>query len=308
MFGVAIVLFAITVASRFSWTAWPFELLSNFPVQLTAFGFALAILAILVRAKVTVLIALSCVVINVIVASSIFTDVRRTPRPDGERLRLGHLSAQTRPIDVSAFGDYVMAMHPDVFVILDPTQADVPRLTQAAPGFRVWRAAGNDPQNPGYVRAVVFSRAPIDDVRHPSEPDFGASAVELTIQTAAQPVSLIVFGTDSPTSPARTHRRDRALEAAARWSRNHPDRRVVMGDLNCTPWSPSFRSLLHDGNLFDSLDGFGLQASWPEWSPLLRIPIDHALLGPALAATDRGTGPSFGSEHRSVHVTIAPAR
>jgi len=40
---------------------------------------------------------------------------------------------------------------------------------------------------------------------------------------------------------------------------------------------------------------------------LIRIPIDHALTGPDLATTDRGTGPSFGSQHRSLHVTVAPA-
>jgi endonuclease/exonuclease/phosphatase (EEP) superfamily protein YafD len=98
------------------------------------------------------------------------------------------------------------------------------------------------------------------------------------------------------------------LNAAARWSRAHAARRIVEGDFNATPWSPAFRRLLHDGGLTSSLDGYGIQVSWPESNWLLRIPIDHALLGPALAATDRGTGPSFDSQHRSLHVTVAPAR
>src|SRR4029079_14149201 len=93
-----------------------------------------------------------------------------------------------------------------------------------------------------------------------------------------------------------------------RWSVAHGVRRIVEGDFNATPWSPSFHRLLDDGHLTSSLDGFGLQVSWPESNVLLRIPIDHALLGPALAATDRGTGPSFDSQHRSLHVTVAPAR
>jgi endonuclease/exonuclease/phosphatase (EEP) superfamily protein YafD len=117
-----------------------------------------------------------------------------------------------------------------------------------------------------------------------------------------------VFGTDSPTTPARAHNRDRSLNAAARWSRAHGPRRIVMGDFNATPWSPAFRRLVHDGHLTNSLDGYGLQVSWPESNVVLRIPIDHALLGPGLATTDRATGPSFGSQHRSLHVTVAPAR
>jgi endonuclease/exonuclease/phosphatase (EEP) superfamily protein YafD len=81
----------------------------------------------------------------------------------------------------------------------------------------------------------------------------------------------------------------------------------VEGDFNATPWSPSFKRLARDGRLGNSLDGFGLQVSWPESNVLLRIPIDHALLGPGLATTERGTGPSFGSQHRSLLVTVAPA-
>lgn len=81
-----------------------------------------------------------------------------------------------------------------------------------------------------------------------------------------------------------------------------------MGDFNATPWSPSFHRLAHEGRLFNSLDGFGLQVSWPESNLALRIPIDHALLGPGLAATDRGTGPAFGSQHRSLHITVTAAK
>jgi endonuclease/exonuclease/phosphatase (EEP) superfamily protein YafD len=168
--------------------------------------------------------------------------------------------------------------------------------------------SGSTPRSdPDYIRAVVLARVPVRDVGHPHDQGIGPSAVELTTD-GANPISIVVFGTDSPTTPARAQRRDRVLDAAARWSRTHPARRIVMGDFNATPWSPSFQRLLHHGRLFNSLDGFGLQVSWPESNVLLRIPIDHALLGPALAATDRGTGPAFGSQHRSLHLTVARSR
>ena len=308
VFIAALLTLAVTVASRLAWSAWPFELVSNFPVQLAILGVVIAILAVLLAAKVTMVIAITGVLINAVVASSTFTTEPRPERAGSVQITLGHLNAQTRPIDVPALGEYVMKTHPDVFVVLDPTQSDVPRLTHAAPGYRVWRTGGDASTSPDYVRTVVFSRVPVDRVRYPVDRDFGTSAVELIIRADVAPIAMIVFGTESPTTPARAQRRDRALTAAAKWSRAHHGRRVVMGDFNATPWSPSFQNLIRDGDLVDSLDGFGLQVSWPEWNPLLRIPIDHALLGPRLAATDRGTGPAFGSQHRSLHVTVASAR
>jgi endonuclease/exonuclease/phosphatase (EEP) superfamily protein YafD len=197
-----------------------------------------------------------------------------------------------------------------LFVVLDPKQADATRLMDAAPGYHVFMSgskAGEEQDHRTFVRTVVLSRIPIAHVDHPADAAFGRSAVELTT-TGPAATSVVVFGTDSPTTPARAQQRDRVLDAAARWSNTHSGRRIVMGDFNATPWSPTFQRLLHRGHLFNSLDGFGLQVSWPESNVLLRIPIDHALLGPALAATDRGTGPAFGSQHRSLRLTVTDRR
>ena len=229
-------------------------------------------------------------------------------RPDGERISVGHLNAQSRSIDTAALAAYLARTQPDVFVVLDPLQPDVRALRAATTGFEIRTTGSRIDQVSNYVRTIVLSRVPVTDVRHPADQSFGPSAVEMTIVSADGPVAELVFGTDSPTTPGRAHDRDRALNAAARWSRAHAARRIVEGDFNATPWSPAFEHLLDDGRLTSSLNGFGLQVSWPESNVLLRIPIDHALLGPGLATTDRGTGPSFGSQHRSLHVTVAPAR
>ncbi len=74
---------------------------------------------------------------------------------------------------------------------------------------------------------------------------------------------------------------------------------------NAWPWSAAFRRLTAAGNLDNSLTGHRLQPSWPDgWGPLM-IPIDHALHGDDLVAVDRSTGPSLGSDHRPILVTVA---
>lgn len=293
---------------RLALTAWPFTLCTNFPVQFGIVGLLVATLAAVLRSRLSLVIAVVSLVVN---GGILIQTLNTDPRPaqaNSPRLTFGHLNAQTRPIDVGALGQYLDATRPDVFVVLDPTQSDVPMLTRTAPGYRVHRSGQRASASPDYVRTVVFSRTVIDGVQHPRDRAFGASAVEFVVPSATGPVSVVVFGTDSPTTPERAHRRDQALNAATRWSTTHPERRIVMGDFNSTPWSPEFGQLLREGDLFDSLDGFGLQVSWPESNIALRIPIDHALLGPRLAATDRATGPAFGSQHRSLEVTVTSAR
>jgi len=308
VFVAAVATLAVVLVGRLEWTAWPVELVSNFPVQLFVIAFFVTVAAALVRAPISaVLAAAAAVVSGLTVAGTLLTDAPAV-RPNGDRITVGHLNAQSRSIDVDALGAYIERTKPDVFVILDPLQSDVPQFRRSTPGYTQTATGSHQERPSSYVRAVVLSRRALTDVGHPTDRAFGPSAVQLTIPSSDGPVAAVVFGTDSPTTPARAHNRDRSLNAAARWSRAHGRRRIVEGDFNATPWSPSFHRLTHDGRLTSSLDGYGLQVSWPESNVLLRIPIDHALLGPGLATTDRGTGPSFGSQHRSLHVTVGPAR
>ncbi len=297
----------MTLAGRLAWNAWPFELVTNFPVQLLIVGILTLVAAAVLRARITVLLAIAGIALNGLLVLSTLTTEARPARAGSPTFTIGHLNAQSRAVDVDRIGRYLRSEGLDVFIVLDPKQTDVPRLTTAAPGYRVFMSGSTPGSDKQYVRTVVLARVPVRDVGHPHNMGIGASAVELTT-AGTDPISIVAFGTDSPTTPARAQRRDHVLDSAARWSRTHPARRIVMGDFNATPWSPSFQRLLHHGRLFNSLDGFGLQVSWPESNVLLRIPIDHALLGPALAAVDRGTGPAFGSQHRSLHLTVARSR
>ena len=282
-------------------------MLTNFPVQLAAISAVLLALSIAARARAALVLTIVSALLSGIVVWNTVASETRTARVDSPSLTIGHLNAQTRSIDIDAFGRFIRDRHPDVFVVLDPTQRDAAELTAAAPGYRVHQTGSARGRAAEFVRTVVLTRVPVGEVEHPRDARFGPSAVEITVRGPA-PLALVVFGTDSPTTPARALRRDRVLDAAGSWSRTQPARRVVMGDFNTTPWSPSFQRLLHRGRLFNSLDGFGLQPSWPTSNVLLGIPIDHALLGPALAATERATGPTFGSQHRSLLVTVTAAK
>lgn len=87
-----------------------------------------------------------------------------------------------------------------------------------------------------------------------------------------------------------------------------PGHAIVLGDLNATPWSHAFRALLEDGELVSSQRGHGIQGSWRREPWPLSLPIDHCLHAPSLVTLERHLGPFLGSDHRPLHVALAPAR
>jgi endonuclease/exonuclease/phosphatase (EEP) superfamily protein YafD len=72
---------------------------------------------------------------------------------------------------------------------------------------------------------------------------------------------------------------------------------LVLGDLNTTPWSPHFRSLLGRGGLRDARRSRGVNPTWPVFFPPMRIPIDHCLVSGDISVRDLRTGPDVGSDH-----------
>lgn len=95
------------------------------------------------------------------------------------------------------------------------------------------------------------------------------------------------------------------------------DRYILVGDLNCTPWSPYFQKLLQRGEFLDSTDGYGLQPTWPAVSALshglLRpkkfsgavLPIDHCLVSRNIKTVERRVLEPVGSDHLPFVVKLA---
>lgn len=75
---------------------------------------------------------------------------------------------------------------------------------------------------------------------------------------------------------------------------------MVAGDLNATPWSPYYQSLITGSGLKDARRGFGLlpsQSNFMPHIPIFAIPIDHSLVSPEMEVSQIYTGPNVGSDH-----------
>ena len=149
---------------------------------------------------------------------------------------------------------------------------------------------------------ALFSRRPLDEsaIIHPGA--FELPVIDVRLGGAC-PARLVLAHPPPPISGEYAAVRNAMLmELAGRAARD--PRTVLVGDLNCTPWAAPFRRLLRDGGLSDSRAGIGSHASWPTPLGAFGIPIDHALVGPAVAVSERRLGESIGSDHRPLVIGV----
>ncbi|MDF9799023.1 endonuclease/exonuclease/phosphatase (EEP) superfamily protein YafD [Catalinimonas alkaloidigena] len=79
---------------------------------------------------------------------------------------------------------------------------------------------------------------------------------------------------------------------------------LLLGDLNCSSFSPNFKRISEGTKLRDSRQGFGLLPSWHARWFFLSVSIDHALLSEGVEVKARGTGPFIGSDHLPLEIVI----
>jgi endonuclease/exonuclease/phosphatase (EEP) superfamily protein YafD len=156
---------------------------------------------------------------------------------------------------------------------------------------------------------AVYSRVPVESFAD-VDLDGGRSAqLRVRLRTADGPLDLYAVHLASPTQSGRIALQDRQLAALAATLRAAGDAapgvpRVVVGDLNLTPYSPRFGRLLADAGLADARQPFGPHVTWPTWPVPLWIPIDHCLVAGPVRATAVTTGPATGSDHRPLEVRL----
>lgn len=136
----------------------------------------------------------------------------------------------------------------------------------------------------------------------------GDPVVRMETSLDGRPIVVYVVHPRPATSQDGSEARDELLADVAKRVTREVDPVVVIGDLNATPWSHAFRGLMSEGDLVNSLIGFGLQPTWPGDLPFgLTIPIDHMLHTAELTTTERAVGPSLGSDHKPLIVSVKRA-
>jgi endonuclease/exonuclease/phosphatase (EEP) superfamily protein YafD len=155
---------------------------------------------------------------------------------------------------------------------------------------------------------ALYSRIPLESVkaeRIAGSPHGSDVAIVARLRWQGHPLTLVA---SHPPIPVLGSLYERQRQHVAWWAHNkaaYGPRWVLLGDLNTTPWSLPYKSLVAGTGLRDSQRGVGVQLSFPAdvlW-PLMSI--DHALASEGVVLRQRRVGGGeTGSDHLPLQVEV----
>lgn len=278
----------------------------HFRLQYAALALVVFVLFALARRPVWAAIALGIAVANGLIAAPLVVSrpaasgLTEVSADDGVPVRLAFVNVFFGNDEYRRVLDFVRAEQPDAIVFaevdedwlreLDTLKKDYPN----AYGTRGKRGRG----------LLLLSRLPMEKpaviaVSNDAEPALG-----VTLSVQGKPLHLLGVHANWPFGFGGTSRNQQLAELAAA-AQAAPRPLVVLGDLNVSPFSSHFQTLLRAGNLQSAAAGFGWQPTWPEFMPPAGIQIDHVLVSPGVQVRDFRRGSQVGSDHLPVVVDLA---
>lgn len=288
--GCAATLFGFL--GRFSWFL---DLFSHFRVQ---YLFGLLVLGLLLlfghRRKMAVTF-LAFATVNLVPILPLYFGRQDMPADGAPALRAMLINVNTDLGDAVRVGDAISAADPDILVLEEISarwMSDLAWLTNAYPHSLVQPREDN-------FGIGLFSKRPLTE----AEVVYigGADVPSILANVSVGYTNLRVIATHPLPPGGRDYSRWRneQLDRLPDYVRS-PLPVLLLGDLNVTPWNYHFRRLLSRSGLRDSAKGYGVQPSWPNFTPLLRIPLDHGLHSSGIIIIDRRIGDDVSSDHYPV--------
>ncbi len=151
---------------------------------------------------------------------------------------------------------------------------------------------------------ALYSKVPCTRLEVVAIGSAGIPSIEAELESARGRLSLIATHPLPPRLRTPPTLRDDQLAAVATRIAERSGPGMVLGDLNTSSWTRSFRGLCEVGRLRDARRGFGVQPTWPGRLAALGIAIDHVLVSDEISVCDYRVGPHVGSDHRPVTVDL----
>lgn len=297
--AVSLAALGLAIVCIVSWIpVWPCSLLEHFRVQYVACGLVVVAAGAALRIRGYTDLA---VIATLVTALPVIPDLSRSVRPlppKGAHIRVLSLNVHTEATSYDQVRRLIADENPDVVALVEVDQRWV---TQLAPALTAYTGRIEHPRRDNFGIALYARGEVTGSVNELATP---LPTITASVSVAGARFDAIVTHPIPPMSSADVERQRTQLDLIAARARTTVGPLIVMGDLNATPWSRPFRRFVDRSRLCDSRAGFGVQASFPAASALLRIPIDHVLLSCSIGVRDRRIGRDVGSDHLPVIVDL----
>ena len=287
-------------AGYFFGALYPFELLAHFRLQSIVTAFLTGVVLLFVRRRIFGLICLASALLLAVTISPYFYPPARLA-PAGQ-LKLLSYNVNTANQNFAEVLKYVGDQQADVVFLMEVSHEWVDQLKplqEAYPHRMI------EPREDNFGLAV-FSKHPFAQEETFRFGVFDIPAASFQIVVGGTTFHLVGAHPLPPINGQNFRERNSELLRLGRQlAKAAPAPAIFMGDFNLTPFSPVYRELLAVSGLRDSSLGLGLRPTWISHNPLFAIPIDHILISENLAVAERKIGPSLGSDHNPLILSVA---
>jgi len=300
------VLGVLTVLAELARTGWIAELACHFRPQYVVLSLVTAVAGFVLGRRRLAVAALAIMVLNLWAAGAYLAPWFK-PSSAGARaaddVTLVSLNLLHRNHDHARVLAYLEQASPDVLVLAELTPRWRAALSDYLATYPFTLAA--DKRGPWGLG--VYSRFPFADARADDLGVTGSVNVAAVLDLPRGRVRLVAAHLVSPTRPGRANWRNQQLQRLAGLLRSSPEAmpRLLIGDLNVTPFSPYFEDLLRSTGMRDARRPQGFQVTWPSWVPAFGVMIDHCIVDPTFPVSSVERGPAVGSDHYPLVVRLS---
>lgn len=279
---------------------WWGELLVPFTPHAALAALLVAGAALALRSRALAIIAALVGVVGLVLVAPLWTTTPRRGQ-DQPVLRLVHLNVHVENTELDDVAAQVERSGADVAVVVELSRAAEARLARLPPP---WRPLLTRPSSDSFGLGVYARHAATSTRVRMLTEVFPAAEVVLPWGDGA--LVLYAVHTMPPIDEDATRLNQRQLAEVGSWLAAERRPRLVVGDLNATPWSAGLAPLEAAG--YRSVHrGAGYLATWPRPLGPLGLVIDHVLLSEDLAARALTTVDLADSDHRGLRVDVVPA-
>jgi endonuclease/exonuclease/phosphatase (EEP) superfamily protein YafD len=296
---VLVGLLAVATAAGFlDRVSWVFEPATVFRVLYAALLVAAALLALALRQWNLVLAAVVLAVANIAAIAPWQHGPRSAASSADPTLRIVSFNIKSGNHRYDRLAPLIARLRPDVLGLVELTPGWARAAESASSRVRPRRFVV---QRGAYGMGLLSAPQPtmLSARRFPAD---GPAVLIARFRVHDRPVTFVLVHVHTPFAGSVHERELRAL-AAARPSLG--SRLIVCGDFNTVSWAAQFRDFSRSARLTDVFRGEWHGYSWPSWSRLLGVPLDHCLISSGLAVRGRHFGPSMGSDHFPLVVDVA---
>jgi endonuclease/exonuclease/phosphatase (EEP) superfamily protein YafD len=299
--GVTVVvglLAVVTAAGFLDRVSWVFEPATLFRLQYAALLLAAALIALALRQRYLVVAAVALAAVNIAAIAPWQHGPNAAASSADPTLRIVAFNVKSGNHRYDELGPLIARLRPDVLGLIELTPGWARAAESASPRVRPRRFVV---QRGAYGMGLLSAMTPtaLSARRFPAD---GPAVLIARFNIRDRPVTFVLVHMHTPFAGSVHERELRAL-AAARPSLG--SRLIVCGDFNTVPWAAQFRDFTRSAGLTDVFRGAWHESSWPSWSRLLGVPIDHCLISRGLAVRGRHFGPNIGSDHFPLVVDVA---